>query len=82
MFVKDMENILIKAMEYDIKDIKTDNGYNGANLLRITFRDLEELKVFRQYICSQDLATNILPYNKKCLICIFEPNTEIYGLKE
>jgi len=83
MFLKSMIPIIKKAMDYKLYNLHTYKGYDGADILKLSFKDPSEMVVIRNHCRSLGHATNTLKDNSlTVLYCIFEPITDIYTLKE
>ena len=83
MFLKAMAPIITKAMAYKLYNIHTYKGYDGADILKLTFKDKEELIVVRDFSRALGFKTNTLKENTLTILyCIFEADTDIYSLKE
>jgi hypothetical protein len=81
MFVKEMKPIIIKAMSMDLKNIQTCKGYDGANILKLSFSDESAMIAIRDFTRKNGYDTNNDYKNHLDLFCIFESPTEIYALK-
>lgn len=80
MFVKEMKPIIMKSMDMKLKNIQTYKGYDGANILKLSFQDEEEMKLIRDLAREYGRETNNDHKNKLDLFCVFETPDEVYSL--
>ncbi len=81
MYDSRMRPIILKAMDYNIRNLSTYHGYNGAELLKFTFHDNEELVVVRDYCRKLGFETAVKMNDCVELFCIFEVDEDVYSLK-
>ncbi|QOY53678.1 hypothetical protein HUE87_07085 [Candidatus Sulfurimonas marisnigri] len=83
MYNDNMREIIEKSMDYEVKNIHTYKGYEGADILKLTFHDNQELLVVRDYCRSKGIQTSVKLNKELELYCIYEieKNNEIYPLK-
>lgn len=81
MYTRKMKPIIEFALKYNIKNLSTYKGYNGANLLKFTFHDNEEMLMVRDYTRNVGFETAVKLNDCVELICIFEEPDDIYQLK-
>jgi len=81
MYIPEMSDVLSKAMKYNLKNIHTYKGYNGADLLKLEFHDNEEMLVIRDYARKQGLEAVTKTTTNIELFCIYEQNDDVYSLK-
>lgn len=81
MYLPAMKPIIMKAMDMDLKNLHTYKGYAGADLLKFTFHDNEQLVVIRDYCRSLGFKTSTKMNDCVELFCIFEVPDDVYALK-
>lgn len=81
MFVIEMKPIILKAISVNLKNIQTYKGYDGANILKLSFEDESEMMMIRDFVRKHGYETNNDYKNKLDLFCIFETPEGIYSLK-
>lgn len=81
MYTREMKPVIIKAMNYKIKNLSTYKGYDGADILKFTFHDNKELLVIRDFCKELKIETNIKLNDCVELYCVFEAPDDIYPLK-
>jgi len=95
MFNKKMKKIISQATELDIINIETKDGYNGADVLKISSYNKPHLDILRSIVNFNTVEAKIIideatPYTEHSkdiynLFCVFsedKKSTEIYELKE
>ncbi len=78
-----MRKIIEKAMDYGLKNIHTYKGYAGADLLKLTFYDNQELLSVRNFCKDRGIDTAVKLNVELELYCIFEnliPD-DVYDIK-
>lgn len=81
MFVPEMSPIIMRAMSMNLKNIQTYKGYDGANILKLSFVDESEMIAIRNYAREHGHETNNDYKNKLDLFCIFEAPDGAYSLQ-
>lgn len=83
MFRTEMIPILKKAFSIKILNISTYKGYDGADILKFTFTEVDSLIIIRDFCKSISIKTNSKQHNRTYeLYCIFEYSDDIYHLKD
>lgn len=83
MFRTEMIPILTKAFSINVLNISTYKGYDGADILKLTFTEESILVIIRDFCRSIGIKTNSKQHNKIYeLYCIFEYSDDIYHLKD
>jgi hypothetical protein len=95
MFNKNMKKIISQAIELDIINIETKDGYNGADLLKISSYNKQHLEILRSMANFNTVEVKILTeeatiytdneidiYNLFCVFSEDKHSIEIYELKE
>ena len=83
MYKKEMNPVLQYAIKYSVYDLCTYHGYDGADILKLTFKEREALIAVRD-LCNTlhiKTSTSVID-NKHELHCIFEVPDDIYSLKD
>jgi len=70
----------MKSMDMKLKNIQTYKGYDGANILKLSFQDEEEMKLIRDLAREYGRKTNNDHKNKLDLFCVFESSDKVYSL--
>ncbi|QOY53051.1 hypothetical protein [Candidatus Sulfurimonas baltica] len=83
MYNDNMRCVIEKSMDYAVKNIHTYKGYAGADILKLTFHDNQELLLVRDHCKSRGIQTAVKLHKELELYCIYETekNDEIYPLK-
>ena len=87
MYKESMKPVIVRAMGKKLKNFSTYKGYDGADLLKMTFMNDDELVAMRWWL--KENKYNAVTKLNDCieLICIFESpkdengEPEIYDLK-
>jgi len=83
MFRPEMIPILTKTFSINVLNISTYKGYDGADILKLTFTEESLLIIIRDFCRSSGIKTNSKHHNKIYeLYCIFEYSDDIYHLKD
>jgi len=81
MFQKDMQPVIIKAMQLPIINFSTYKGYDGADILKVEFRKQNELDVLVKYCRDYNIKYILDRYTMGIIYCIFEQPDDVYALK-
>lgn len=85
MYVKDMQKIIHKALMYDIHNISTYDGYDGADILKFEIFDTSVVTLLRDFTRNAGFSAVVkMPVKSNAayeLYCVFE-KTESYSLKQ
>jgi len=95
MFNKKMKKIISQAMDLDIINIETKDGYNGADLLKISSYNKKHLEMLRVLVNFHTVEVKIITdeatgytehrqdiYNLFCVFSEDREDNEVYGLKD
>ena len=77
-----MKPVIKQAINYRLHSLNTSKGYDGADLLRLSFKDNQEMLEFREYLKLTNVKYVSKLHNKLVeLICIYEVPNTVYPLK-
>ena len=82
MYQKEMKPVIIKTLDTNVHNICTYKGYDGADILKLSFHDNQELLMIRQFCKDRKIETATkMIHGDLELYVIFEVPDDIYALK-
>ena len=73
--------VIITAGKYKLTAFKAYQGYAGADILKLTFIDVSEMVIIRDYARSLGHTTSVKSNAPLVLYCIFDVPDDVYQLK-
>jgi hypothetical protein len=83
MYQSEMFAVIQKADKYKLKNIHTYNGYDGADILKLSFLHQNEMKAVKAFCKESGIPTDAKfdkPNKEYDLYAIFELADDIYSL--